>query len=156
MAAPWFRRTETIVSESSGVVNWRKKRLQAAPKNPGSRVIYFRFSRYSNANPLRVMSWSKRQHRTMGAAGFGGSFAQSCSMKNGKYIQYSHIFHTFACVKISRRISLPHYAVLPYDLSEYASPTAALCGLEVLQTFSTLLDEEIVHNSCKNCLLMVY
>ena len=38
---------------------------------------------------------------------------QSCSMKNGKYIQYSRIFHTFARVKISRRISLPHYAVLP-------------------------------------------
>ena len=38
---------------------------------------------------------------------------QSCSMKNGKYIQYSRIFHTFACVKISHRISLPHYAVLP-------------------------------------------
>ena len=38
---------------------------------------------------------------------------QSCSMKNGKYIQYSHIFHTFARVKISRRISLLHYAVLP-------------------------------------------
>ena len=35
-------------------------------------------------------------------------------MKNGKYIQYSRIFHTFAWVKISRRISLPHYAVLPY------------------------------------------
>ena len=28
-------------------------------------------------------------------------------MKNGKYIQYSRIFHTFARVKISRRISLP-------------------------------------------------
>ena len=39
---------------------------------------------------------------------------QSCSMKNGKYIQYSRIFQTFAWVKISRRISLPHYAVLPY------------------------------------------
>ena len=38
---------------------------------------------------------------------------RSCSMKNGKYIQYSRIFHTFARVKISRRISLPHYAVLP-------------------------------------------
>ena len=38
---------------------------------------------------------------------------QSRSMKNGKYIQYSRIFHTFARVKISRRISLPHYAVLP-------------------------------------------
>ena len=38
---------------------------------------------------------------------------QSCSMKNGKYIQYSHIFHTFTWVKIFRRISLPHYAVLP-------------------------------------------
>ena len=38
---------------------------------------------------------------------------QSCSMKNGKYIQYSRIFHTFACVKISHRFSLPHYAVLP-------------------------------------------
>ena len=39
-------------------------------------------------------------------------------MKNWKYIQYSRIFHTFARVKISRRISLPHYAVLPevYDL----------------------------------------
>ena len=24
---------------------------------------------------------------------------QPCSMKNGKYIQYSRIFHTFACVK---------------------------------------------------------
>ena len=35
-------------------------------------------------------------------------------MKNGKYIEYSRIFHTFARVKISRRISLPHYAVLPY------------------------------------------
>ena len=34
-------------------------------------------------------------------------------MKNGKYIQYSRIFHTFARVKIFRRISLPHYAVLP-------------------------------------------
>ena len=31
---------------------------------------------------------------------------------SGKYIQYSRIFHTFACAKISRRISLPHYAVL--------------------------------------------
>ena len=39
---------------------------------------------------------------------------QSCSMKNGKYIQYSRIFQTFAWGKISRRISLPHYAVLPY------------------------------------------
>ena len=38
---------------------------------------------------------------------------QSRSMKNGKYIQYSRIFHTFAWNKISRRISLPHYAVLP-------------------------------------------
>ena len=37
-------------------------------------------------------------------------------MKNGKYIQYSRIFHTFACAKISRRISLPHYAVLPYSI----------------------------------------
>ena len=34
-------------------------------------------------------------------------------MKNGKYIQCSRIFHTFACAKIFRRISLPHYAVLP-------------------------------------------
>ena len=39
--------------------------------------------------------------------------SQLCSMKNGKYIQYSRIFHTFTCVKISRQISLPHYAVLP-------------------------------------------
>ena len=38
---------------------------------------------------------------------------QLCSMKNGKYIQYSRIFHTFARVKISRRISLPYYAVMP-------------------------------------------
>ena len=38
---------------------------------------------------------------------------QSYSMKNGKCIEYSRIFHTFARVKISRRISLPHYAVLP-------------------------------------------
>ena len=42
---------------------------------------------------------------------------QSCSMKNGKYNQYSRIFHTFDCAKISRRISLPHYAVLPYAIS---------------------------------------
>ena len=41
---------------------------------------------------------------------------QSRSMKNGKYIQYSRIFHAFACAKISRRISLPHYAVLPYSI----------------------------------------
>ena len=34
-------------------------------------------------------------------------------MKNGKYTKYSRIFHTFAWVKISRRISLSHYAVLP-------------------------------------------
>ena len=38
---------------------------------------------------------------------------QARSTKNGKYIQYSRIFRTFACAKISRRISLPHYAVLP-------------------------------------------
>ena len=49
----------------------------------------------------------------MEAAGFGGSFDPSESMKNGKFIQYSRIFHTFARVKIFRRISLPHYAVLP-------------------------------------------
>ena len=35
-------------------------------------------------------------------------------MKNGKYTKYSRIFHTFAWGKISCRISLPHYAVLPY------------------------------------------
>ena len=40
---------------------------------------------------------------------------QSCSMKNGKYTQYSRIFHTFAWVKISRRISLSHDTVLPYQ-----------------------------------------
>ncbi len=40
---------------------------------------------------------------------------QSRSMKNGKYIQYSRIFHTFACAKISRRISLPHYVVMPLE-----------------------------------------
>ena len=34
-------------------------------------------------------------------------------MKNGKYTKYSRIFHTFAWGKISCRISLPHYAVLP-------------------------------------------
>ena len=49
----------------------------------------------------------------MGTAGFGGSFAPIVQYKNGKYIQYSRIFHTFACVKISQRISLPHYAALP-------------------------------------------
>ena len=32
---------------------------------------------------------------------------------NGKYTKYSRIFHTFAWAKISRRKSLPHYAVLP-------------------------------------------
>ncbi|MDY2556954.1 MAG: hypothetical protein SOW29_01190, partial [Candidatus Faecousia sp.] len=56
------------------------------------------------------------QHRTMGTAGFGGSFPQARSTKNGKYIQYSRIFHAFTCAKISRRISLPHYAVLPYSI----------------------------------------
>ena len=30
-----------------------------------------------------------------------------------EYIQYSRIFHTFAWNKISRRKSLPHYAVQP-------------------------------------------
>ena len=40
---------------------------------------------------------------------------QSCSMKNGKYTKHSRIFHTFVWVKISRRISLSHYAVLPYQ-----------------------------------------
>ena len=54
-----------------------------------------------------------RQHRTMGAASFGGSFAPIVQYENGKYTEYSRIFHTFAWVKISRRISLPHYAVLP-------------------------------------------
>ena len=53
------------------------------------------------------------QHRAMGAADFGGSFVPIVQYKNGKYIQYSRIFHTFAWSKISRRISLPHYAVLP-------------------------------------------
>ena len=53
------------------------------------------------------------QHRIMGQGDSVGDFDPSESMKNGKYIQYSHIFHTFAWGKISRRISLPHYAVLP-------------------------------------------
>ena len=47
---------------------------------------------------------------------------QSCSMKNGKYTKYSRIFHTFAWSKISRRISLPHYAVLPYIPVPYLAP----------------------------------
>ena len=38
---------------------------------------------------------------------------QSRSTKNGKYTNYSSIFHTFAWVKNSRRISLSHYAVIP-------------------------------------------
>lgn len=37
---------------------------------------------------------------------------QSHSMKNRTYIRYSRIFRTVAWVKISRRISLPHYTVL--------------------------------------------
>src|SRR5574344_1115648 len=37
-------------------------------------------------------------------------------------IQYSHIFHAFACAKISRRISLPHYAVLPQGKGAAAEP----------------------------------
>ena len=115
MAAPWFRRTETIVSESSGVVNWRKKRLQAASKNPGSRVIYFRFSRYSNANPLRVMSGSKRQHRTMGAAGFGGSFAP--------IVQYE---------KWEINPVFPHFSY--FRLCQNLSPNllAPLCGVALI------------------------
>ena len=32
---------------------------------------------------------------------------------NGKCIQHSRIFHTFAWIKISCRKALPHYAVLP-------------------------------------------
>ena len=35
----------------------------------------------------------------MRAAGFGGSFVPIVQYKNGKYIQYSRIFHTFARVK---------------------------------------------------------
>lgn len=37
---------------------------------------------------------------------------QSHSMKNRTYIRYSRIFPTVAWVRISRRISLPHYTVL--------------------------------------------
>ena len=42
------------------------------------------------------------QHRTMELRASADLLPQSCSMKNGKYIQYFRIFHTFACVKISR------------------------------------------------------
>ena len=58
---------------------------------------------------------------------------QSCSMKNGKYIQYSHIFHTFARVKISRRITLPHYAVLPKKWILIVLPLLVLAGLALFQ-----------------------
>ena len=46
------------------------------------------FSYFSKATPLR---WELRASADL--------FFQSCSMKNGKYIQYSRIFHTFARVK---------------------------------------------------------
>ena len=42
----------------------------------------------SKATPLR---WKLRASADL--------LPQSCSMKNGKYIQYSRIFHTFARVK---------------------------------------------------------
>ena len=54
-----------------------------------------------------------RRRLRNGAAVFGGSLAPIESVKNGKYIQYSRFFHTFAWNKISRRKSLPYYAGLP-------------------------------------------
>ena len=33
--------------------------------------------------------------------------------ENGKYTKYSRVFKTFGWSKIPRRISLPHYVVLP-------------------------------------------
>ena len=71
---------------------------------------------------------------------------QSCSTKNRKYIQYSRIFHTFAWIKISRRISLPHYAVLPKEKdASMGEPQYRLEGIvhtkaEIMEDFEGPLD----------------
>ena len=64
---------------------------------------------------------------------------QSCSMKNGKYTEYSRIFHTFAWVKISRRISLPHYAVLPKKYLRIAGIDFAVPTLLFTSLFTIVL-----------------
>ena len=72
-------------------------------------------------------------------------------MKNGKYIQYSRIFHAFACAKISRRISLPHYAVLPCDVIIHGGGLYAggLCGINtIVKHFGVISDKQIILFSC--------
>ena len=66
---------------------------------------------------------------------------QSCSMKNGKYIQYSRVFHTFARVKISRRITLPHYTVMPYITAEHIG--GCFMNLKNISTESLMNGERI-------------
>ena len=55
-----------------------------------------------------------RQHRWVGTAGFGGSYSPSAQREKWEIHPVFPYFRTFACAKISRRISLPHDAVLPY------------------------------------------
>ena len=72
-------------------------------------------------------------------------------MKNGEYIQYSRIFHTFACAKISRRISLPHYAVLPCDVIIHGGGLYAggLCGINtIVKHFDVISVKQIILFSC--------
>ncbi len=49
----------------------------------------------------------------MEAAVFGGSFVPTAQCKNGKYIRYSSIFHTFGRSKGARCRLLPIDSALP-------------------------------------------
>ena len=96
------RKAEQFLTEKSGF--FRQDFLGFSTKTPcvlWINVIKFRVNNYGN-----TAGWELRASADL--------LPQSCRMKNGKYIPYSRVFYTFACAKISRRISLPHYAALPY------------------------------------------
>ena len=54
-----------------------------------------------------------RQHRTMGTAGFGGSFAPIVQYEKREIHPVFPHFPYFRLCQNTARISLPHYAVLP-------------------------------------------
>ena len=62
------------------------------------------------------------QHRTMGTAGFGGSFAPIVQFEKWEIHPVFPRFSYFRLCQNTGRISLPHYAVLPQGKGAAAEP----------------------------------
>ena len=91
ISAPTITNRQTPISQTAAA----GRGLCFPPFLPGENVVYL------------------RQHRTMGAAGFGGSFGPIAQYEKWEiHLVFPH-FSYFRLCQNTARISLPHYTVLP-------------------------------------------